>query len=134
MTQQNQLTAEGNIAAGTGSQTGISRWGDYSQMSIDPSDGCTFWYTGEYYLTTGCELADQDRCLHVPRLLLTEVHQPPPSARGGGGSNWHRMELSNGALVHHSTHRDEPADLTITLIHPQFIEMLSGTEKRRRRV
>jgi hypothetical protein len=25
-----------------------NRWGDYSAMSIDP-DGCTFWYTGEYY-------------------------------------------------------------------------------------
>jgi IPT/TIG domain len=25
-----------------------TRWGDYSAMSIDP-DGCTFWYTGEYY-------------------------------------------------------------------------------------
>ncbi len=24
------------------------RWGDYSAMTIDP-DGCTFWYTGEYY-------------------------------------------------------------------------------------
>ena len=50
---KNQLTAEGNIAKGTGSQTGISRWGDYSQMSIDPTDGCTFWYTQEYYLATG---------------------------------------------------------------------------------
>jgi hypothetical protein len=25
-----------------------TRWGDYSAMTIDP-DGCTFWYTGEYY-------------------------------------------------------------------------------------
>jgi hypothetical protein len=24
------------------------RWGDYSAMTIDP-DGCTFWYTNEYY-------------------------------------------------------------------------------------
>jgi hypothetical protein len=49
----NQLTAEGNIAQGAGSQNVTSRWGDYSQMSIDPTDGCTFWYTTEYYLTTG---------------------------------------------------------------------------------
>ena len=26
----------------------ISRWGDYSSMSVDPSDDCTFWYTAEY--------------------------------------------------------------------------------------
>jgi hypothetical protein len=29
------------------------RWGDYSSMSVDPSDECTFWYTQEYYETTG---------------------------------------------------------------------------------
>jgi len=29
-----------------------ARWGDYSAMSLDP-DGCTFWYTNEYYATTG---------------------------------------------------------------------------------
>ena len=27
------------------------RWGDYSSMTIDPSDDCTFWYTTEYYDT-----------------------------------------------------------------------------------
>src|SRR5262249_39042160 len=32
-----------------GAQVGISRWGDYSSMSVDPSDECTFWYTQEYY-------------------------------------------------------------------------------------
>ncbi|MER3553229.1 MAG: hypothetical protein C4331_02440 [Meiothermus sp.] len=26
----------------------INRWGDYSVMSVDPSDECTFWYTTEY--------------------------------------------------------------------------------------
>ncbi len=40
-----------------GTQTGTCgstciRWGDYSAMTIDP-DGCRFWYTQEYYETTG---------------------------------------------------------------------------------
>ncbi len=39
---------EGSIVAGTKSQTGVNRWGDYSMMSIDPSDDQTFWYTTEY--------------------------------------------------------------------------------------
>lgn len=34
---------------GTGSQTSPDRWGDYSTMSVDPDDDCTFWYTNEYY-------------------------------------------------------------------------------------
>ncbi len=35
------------MLAGTFSQTGTTRWGDYSAMTLDP-DGCTFWYTTEY--------------------------------------------------------------------------------------
>ncbi len=35
------------LFTGTASQTGTSRWGDYSSMTLDP-DGCTFWYTSEY--------------------------------------------------------------------------------------
>ena len=38
---------------GSGGQTTYSRWGDYSSMSIDPADDCTFWYTGEYLPSTG---------------------------------------------------------------------------------
>jgi uncharacterized repeat protein (TIGR01451 family) len=35
------------------SNTGASpgRWGDYTSMSIDPADDCTFWYANEYYIT-----------------------------------------------------------------------------------
>jgi hypothetical protein len=43
------------MKAGGGSQTATGpgqRWGDYSAMSIDPVDGCTFWYTNEYYAVT----------------------------------------------------------------------------------
>lgn len=45
---------EGTIVTGSGYQTHSSgRWGDYSAMSVDPIDDCTFWYTQEYYLTAG---------------------------------------------------------------------------------
>ena len=44
---------EVEMIAGSGSQTSSSnRWGDYSTMSVDPVDGCTFWYTQEYYENT----------------------------------------------------------------------------------
>jgi len=49
-----QMTqGEGTIINGTGSQTGLNRWGDYSDMSIDPVDDCTFWYTTEYLTSNG---------------------------------------------------------------------------------
>src|SRR5260221_9111201 len=38
---------EQTFFTGTASQTGTTRWGDYSAMTLDP-DGCTFWYTTEY--------------------------------------------------------------------------------------
>ncbi len=47
---------ENVLINGSGSQTGVSasnRWGDYSAMSVDPGDDCTFWYTTEYYSVTG---------------------------------------------------------------------------------
>ena len=48
------LETEAAIVNGTGSQTGgLSRWGDYSAMTVDPVDDCTFWYTQEYMKTTG---------------------------------------------------------------------------------
>jgi hypothetical protein len=45
--------AEQTIISGTGSQTGsANRWGDYSMMTVDPSDDATFWYINEYLQTT----------------------------------------------------------------------------------
>src|SRR5256712_10650691 len=45
---------EGTITAGAGSQNGgLSRWGDYSAMSVDPADDCTFWYANEYIPANG---------------------------------------------------------------------------------
>jgi hypothetical protein len=50
----NTLSNETVVVQGTGAQTGtLSRWGDYSHMSIDPVDDCTFWYTSEYLKADG---------------------------------------------------------------------------------
>jgi subtilisin-like proprotein convertase family protein len=43
---------EAQIKVGTGSQTSLNRWGDYSDMVVDPLDDCTFWYTSEYVPVT----------------------------------------------------------------------------------
>jgi hypothetical protein len=43
---------EATLVAGGGSETGYNRWGDYSAMSVDPVDDCTFWFTSEYYPTS----------------------------------------------------------------------------------
>jgi Abnormal spindle-like microcephaly-assoc'd, ASPM-SPD-2-Hydin len=48
------LEAEVVLKAGAGSQTGGGhRWGDYSSMTIDPADDCTFWFSEEYQKASG---------------------------------------------------------------------------------
>jgi hypothetical protein len=52
----NQMSqGEVEMVAGGGSQRNnceggpCRRWGDYSSMSVDPLDDCTFWYINQYY-------------------------------------------------------------------------------------
>ena len=55
------LSGETVLKAGSGSQycpnilfcRSLSRWGDYSAMTVDPLDDCTFWYTNEYEKASG---------------------------------------------------------------------------------
>ena len=47
--------SESNAFNGTGVQTNSNRFGDYSHMTVDPSDGLTFWYTGEFMGQSGWE-------------------------------------------------------------------------------
>lgn len=48
------LQAESTLLAGAGSQLpNLNRWGDYSALSVDPGDDCTFFYTNEYLKKSG---------------------------------------------------------------------------------
>jgi len=51
----NMMEAPRLVVAGTGVQSGSNRWGDYSSMSVDPADDCTFWYAQEYSKTNGTD-------------------------------------------------------------------------------
>jgi hypothetical protein len=48
------MGAEVQMQSGLGVQIGGgNRWGDYSAMTLDPIDQCTFYYTNEYLKTNG---------------------------------------------------------------------------------
>lgn len=48
------MQAESLLLVGGGSQLPtLGRWGDYSSMSVDPVDDCTFWYTNQYLKSSG---------------------------------------------------------------------------------
>lgn len=50
-TMRDEVSCTAGIA--NGSQTDAAgRWGDYSSMSVDPVDQCTFYFTSEYYATS----------------------------------------------------------------------------------
>ena len=51
------LQAETSIVEGGGSQLpyhgNLNRWGDYTSISVDPVDDCTFWYVNQYLISSG---------------------------------------------------------------------------------
>jgi len=73
----------GVLVAGTGVQTAFGfRWGDYSGMTVDPVDDCTFWMTNQYYSAesqaespfswlTKVGKFKFDECTPVPRATIT---------------------------------------------------------------
>ena len=45
----NAMSLEQTVVTGKGAQLqNLDRWGDYSSISLDPSDDCTFWFTSQY--------------------------------------------------------------------------------------
>lgn len=65
-----------SIRAGGGAQIHTSgRWGDYSQLSVDPVDDCTFWYTQEYY--AGTSAASWQTRIGAFRLRGCSSAEPP---------------------------------------------------------
>ncbi len=50
-TAGNMPYGDNSIIAGS-SASSVGRWGDYQAMGIDPADGCTFWFTGQYIDST----------------------------------------------------------------------------------
>ena len=50
---------ERTLVDGTGVQKGFGwRWGEYSAMSVDPTDDCTFWTTNAYYTSASQKFSD----------------------------------------------------------------------------
>ncbi len=92
------------IMTGNGAQTLLcggnpcTRWGDYTAMSVDPSDDCTFWYINEYY----------------------------DSAASGASGNWHTRIASFkyptcGAVVTHTVTPSVTGSGTIAPNTPQTV-------------
>jgi hypothetical protein len=61
-----QMEAPTIVVTGNAVQVnGFNRWGDYSSMSVDPSDDCTFWYAQEYYNKKNGGAKSSDWSTHI---------------------------------------------------------------------
>ncbi len=98
------MEGEQLIMTGSGSQTGgQSRWGDYSSMSVDPVDDCTFWYTQEYIPSTGS---------FNWNTRIASVIFPNCGNDGSGGPT---ASLSAAKMTFPKTPMGQTADLAVTL-------------------
>jgi hypothetical protein len=66
------------LMEGTGVQKAFGwRWGDYSGMSVDPIDDCTFWMTGEYYTLESQTHSDFTWLTRIGKFKFTECTAAP---------------------------------------------------------
>src|SRR5262249_50708406 len=94
--------SESSLVEGTGFQCCTfsngslnDRWGDYSAMTIDP-DGCTFWYTNEYYDTQPTSLAADNWKTRFPSFRFRACQLGAAGgvrAAGGGAGGVDRQRL-----------------------------------------
>jgi hypothetical protein len=114
---------EMGIMNGGGSQTNTwsgspSRWGDYSGMTVDPSENGKFWYTQEYYQTTS-QANWKTRIGSFSFANIFQVHSSatPPNICLGGSS-----QLDAGATGGSGTYTYSwtsiPAGFTSTIPDP----------------
>jgi hypothetical protein len=107
------LESEVVLKAGAGSQSsgavcsgGCDRWGDYSSMTVDPTDDCTFWFSEEYLKATGVNNGFNwstaigtfsfPGCTGSPNFTLTAVPNTLTISQGNQGTSTITVVPSNG--------------------------------------
>ena len=133
---------EADLMAGSGSQTHTSgRWGDYSALLVDPSDGCTFWYTSQYYAVTS-EIAWRTRigsfafpsCTSASGLPVVTVTATTAAANEAGPSagrfTFSRTGNTSASLtVRYTVNGTATAD-TDYMALPETVTIPAGTSRR----
>lgn len=92
---------EGTLITGTGVQRiqSVGRWGDYSGMSVDPVDDCTFWMTGEYYTLQSQQFHEMTWLTRIGRFKFPECTPTPRSTITGVVTNVATGQPLDGAIV-----------------------------------
>jgi hypothetical protein len=120
----NEMTiAEKSIMNGGGSQTNtwsgnLSRWGDYSSMSVDPSEPATFWYTQEYY-SSSSEASWKTRIgsFRFPK-IFSATASATPSAICAGSASQLDVTAINGSGFYSYSWSSVPEGFTSDIRNP----------------
>lgn len=88
------------LIAGTGVQKAFGfRWGDYSSMSVDPRDDCTFWLTNEYYTAESEDESDFGWLTRIGKFKFAECVDAPRATIKGIVLDAANNQPINGAIV-----------------------------------
>jgi hypothetical protein len=75
-----------SVQTGTCGPSTCTRWGDYSAMTIDPLDDCTFWYTNMYFPVQGVNWVTRIGSFKFPSCVTASTtsldSKPNPSLIG----------------------------------------------------
>ena len=112
------------LAGGGSQQASASRWGDYSTMSIDPVDDCTFWYTQEYY----AENASFDFKTRIGAFRFPSCTGPSVDLEGTvTGDSGPIAGATVTAVPVNPLAADASSTLTDASGHYQFVSLVAGT-------
>jgi len=71
--------AEGTAVSGNTTANTSNRWGDYSHLSVDPSDGISFWGTSMYANSSvgGSNVISRVYSFKIPKCTTTGIQTTP---------------------------------------------------------
>ena len=110
------------------------RWGDYSNMSIDPTDDCTFWFTTELFRTSGTSSWDtQIASVKFPTCAANDFSMsiaPTSQTVARGGTTTYTVTTARTAGTPESivlNIQDLPAGVTAAFVPPTVTAGTSST-------
>jgi len=96
---------------------GMCRWGDYSSLTIDPSDGMTFWYTQQYFTSMGSNWRTR-----IASFTFSNIFNVTALATPGticiGDSTQLNATVSGGSGTYTYSWTSVPAGFTSTIKNP----------------
>lgn len=123
--QTGVFRTEADFVVGTGVQKAFGfRWGDYSGMSVDPSDGCSFWLTNQYYTQESEDESDFGWLTRIGKFKFAEcVEQQTANVSGTIVNSANGQPIANAIVkINQVISRQTASDGTF-----QNLRILPGT-------